>query len=330
MVSAPVASRPLSTLSIVVPVYNEADSVEALVASIDDAMTPMAITYEVVFVDDGSTDGTFDRLKSMAERHDRIRVFSFRRNLGKSAALLCGFQNANGEYILTMDGDLQDDPRDFQRMYEQLIADNADVVSGWRQDRHDSAVKVASSRLFNRLIIRLLFGSTFKDMNSGIKLYRAEVAKELHLYGGLHRFIPLIAAERGYRVVECPVSHRHRKYGASKYSPTKILTEMPDLLTVFFLIKYTTRPLHFFGRIGSGLILIGILILTYLTILWTQSIPIGTRPLLTLGVLLVVIGGQTVFTGLLADLIVNINAERRREFPLRYASDEVARVQTPA
>ena len=330
MVSASLASSPLSTLSIVIPVYNEAASLETLVASIDEAMTPLALRYEIVFVDDGSTDGTLDTLKSLADRHERLRVFSFRRNLGKSAALLCGFQKANGEYILTMDGDLQDDPRDFQPMYDRMIADGADIVSGWRRDRHDSALKVASSRLFNRLIIRLLFGSTFKDMNSGIKLYRAEVAKELHLYGGLHRFIPLIATEKGYRVVECPVSHRHRQYGASKYSPAKILTEMPDLLTVFFLIKYTTRPLHFFGRIGSVLILIGVLILTYLTMLWTQSIPIGTRPLLTLGVLLVVIGGQTVFTGLLADLIVNITAERRREFPLRYASDEIARVRTLA
>jgi glycosyltransferase involved in cell wall biosynthesis len=330
VVSAVTSPLALRMLSVVIPVCNEAGSVEALMAAIDDAMAPLHLDYEVVFVDDGSTDGTFEKLKALAGRHDRIRVFSFRRNLGKSAALLCGFQKANGEYILTMDGDQQDDPSDFQRLYDRMIADGADVVSGWRRDRHDSAVKVASSRLFNRLIIRLLFRSTFKDMNSGIKLYRAEVAKELHLYGGLHRFIPLIATERGYCVVECPVSHRPRKSGASKYSPAKILTEMPDLLTVFFLIKYTTRPLHFFGRIGSGLILIGILILTYLTILWTQSIPIGTRPLLTLGVLLVVIGGQTVFTGLLADLIVNINAERRREFPLRYASDEIARVGTLA
>jgi glycosyltransferase involved in cell wall biosynthesis len=314
-------SAAVPTLSIVIPVYNEAESLGELLASVDEAMAPLNGSYEIVFVDDGSTDGTFDRLKALAEANGRIRVFSFRRNLGKSPALLCGFLEARGRYILTMDADLQDDPRNFPRMYDQLTAERADIVSGWRKERQDNALKIVSSRIFNRLMIRLLFGSSFNDMNSGLKLYKADVARELRLYGGMHRFIPLIATEMGYRVAECPVKHSERKYGASKYSPGKIFTEMPDLLTVFFLIKYTTRPLHFFARIGSALIAVGVLCLLYLTILWTQSIPIGTRPLLTFGVLLVVVGGQTVFTGLLADLIVNMSQDRRREFPLKYASD---------
>ena len=309
------------TVSIVVPVYNEEESLRELLASINAAMTPTNEGYELVFVDDGSTDGTLDRLKSIAETDERVRVFSFRRNLGKSAALLCGFHQSLGEYILTMDADLQDDPRNFPRMYDQLIAERADIVSGWRKARRDRRAKVLASRIFNRLMIRWLFGVSFEDMNSGLKLYRAEVAKALHLYGGLHRFIPLIATEMGYRVSESPVTHGERKYGVSKYSPAKIFTELPDLLTVFFLIKYMARPLHFFGRIGSALIAIGVLCLAYLTVLWTQSIPIGTRPLLTFGVLLVVIGGQTVFTGLLADLIVNLSHEKNREFPLKYSSD---------
>jgi len=316
-------------VSIVIPVYNEDESLQELLTSIEQAMTPSDESYEVVFVDDGSTDGTFERLKAIADTHDRVRVFSFRRNLGKSPALLCGFQKARGEYILTMDADLQDDPNNFRRMYDQLIADRADIVSGWRRERRDNALKIAFSRIFNRLMIRLLFGSSFNDMNSGLKLYKAEVARELHLYGGMHRFIPLIATEMGYRVAECPVRHNERKYGASKYSPLKIFTEMPDLLTVFFLIKYTTRPLHFFARIGSALIALGVACLAYLTILWTQSIPIGTRPLLTFGVLLVVIGGQTVFTGLLADLIVNVSQNRRQEFPLKYATDTIAAPRAP-
>ncbi len=311
----------LPTLSIVVPVFNEEESLDELLASIERAIAPSGHSYEVVFVDDGSTDGTFDRLKALPETRGHVRAFSFRRNLGKSQALLCGFQKAKGEYILTMDADLQDDPGNFPRMYEQLRAERADIVSGWRRERRDNALKVVASRIFNRLTVRLLFGSSFKDMNSGLKLYRAEVARELHLYGGMHRFIPVIATEMGYRVVECPITHNERKYGVSKYSPVKILTEMPDLLTVFFLIKYTTRPLHFFGRIGSALMALGVLCLAYLTILWTQSIPIGTRPLLTFGVLLVVIGGQIVFTGLLADLIVNVSQDRRKDLPLKYASD---------
>ena len=318
------------TLSIVIPVYNEKESLQELVASIEQAMTPADASYEMVFVDDGSTDGTFDTLKSLAQTRERVRVFSFRRNLGKSSALLCGFYWARGQYILTMDADLQDDARNFRRMYDQMLSERADIVSGWRRERRDNAVKKVSSRIFNRFMIRLLFGSSFEDMNSGLKLYKADVAKELRLYGGMHRFIPLIATEMGYRVSECPVQHNERKYGASKYSPVKIFTEMPDLLTVFFLIKYTTRPLHFFARIGSGLIAVGLLCLVYLTVLWTQSIPIGTRPLLTFGVLLVVIGGQTVFTGLLADLIVNMSQNRRHEFPLKYASDSIATPRAPA
>jgi glycosyltransferase involved in cell wall biosynthesis len=325
----PSAQPALPGVSIVIPVYNEAESLEELLASIEQALTPSNERYEVVFVDDGSTDGTLDRLKSLAQTHDRVRVFSFRRNLGKSPALLCGFQKATGQYILTMDADLQDDPVNFPAMYGQLISERADIVSGWRKERQDNVVKIVSSRIFNRLMIRLLFGASFKDMNSGLKLYKAEVAQELRLYGGMHRFIPLIATEMGYRVAECPVRHRERKYGASKYSPVKMLTEMPDLLTVFFLIKYTTRPLHFFGRIGSALIAVGLLCLLYLTVLWTQSIPIGTRPLLTFGVLLVVIGGQTVFTGLLADLIVNVSQDRRQEFPLKYASDTLVGPRAP-
>ena len=324
MTFVPTVQPPAPKFSVVIPVYNEEESLDELMASIEQAMMPSNDSYEVVFVDDGSTDGTFDKLKALAEAHDRVRVFSFRRNLGKSAVLVCGFMKARGHYIMTMDADLQDDPGNVHQMYEQLISGRADIVNGWRKDRRDNAIKVVSSRIFNRLMIRLLFGASFKDMNSGLKLYKAEVAKEMHLYGGMHRFIPLMAAEMGYRVVECPVRHGERKYGASKYSPVKILTEMPDLLTVFFLIKYTTRPLHFFARIGSALMAIGILCLVYLTVLWMQSIPIGTRPLLSFGVLLVVIGGQTVFAGLLADLIVHVSIGGRQEFPLKYASDSAA------
>ncbi len=309
------------TLSVVVPIYNERESLAELLDSIHRSVTPVTDRYEILFVDDGSPDGTFDALATMAASDHRVRLFSFRRNLGKSPALLCGFQQARGQYILTMDADLQDDPGNLQRMYDMLVTERAGIVSGWRHHRQDNRLKVAVSRLFNRYTVRLLFGISFEDVNSGLKLYHADVAKELNLYGGMHRFIPVIATELGYRVAECPVNHNERKYGASKYSALKAVRDMPDLLTVFFLIKYTTRPLHFFARIGSALILLGVLCLAYLTFLWTQSIPIGTRPLLTFGVLLVVLGGQTVATGLLADLIVNVSQSRRREFPLKYASE---------
>jgi glycosyltransferase involved in cell wall biosynthesis len=307
--------------SIVIPVHNESESLDELVAAISKALGPLTGTYEVIFVDDGSTDNTLEKLKLLARTHRQLRVFSFRRNLGKSPALECGFRMATADYILTMDADLQDDPGELQHMYEHLTREGVDMVSGWRRERRDSALKVVSSKIFNLIAVRFMFGSSFKDMNSGLKLYRAEVARELQLYGGMHRFIPLIASEMGFRVAEVPVRHHERKYGTSKYRPTKILTEIPDLLTVFFLTKYTRRPLHFFGRIGSALFALGFALLMYLTVLWFRGIPIGTRPLLIFGVLLVLIGGQIVFTGLLADLIVNMSQDRNREFPLKYRSD---------
>jgi glycosyltransferase involved in cell wall biosynthesis len=317
------------SLSVVIPTYNEEESLLELVQSIDEAVTAWIGEYEIVFVDDGSTDGTLERLKSLEQAHGHIRVFSLRRNLGKALALRCGFSHARGDYILTMDADLQDDPGNLPRMFQQMASEGSDIVSGWRKERHDNILKVISSRVFNRLMIRMLFGVSFHDMNSGLKLYRAEVARDLPLYGGMHRFIPMIATEMGYLVTECPVNHGERRYGRSKYSPAKVFTELPDLLTIFFLIKYTTRPLHFFARIGSAVMAVGFLCLVYLSVLWLRSIPIGTRPLLTFGVLLVVIGGQIVFTGLLADLIVNVRHDRRQEFPLKYASGPPA-VSGPA
>jgi glycosyltransferase involved in cell wall biosynthesis len=287
-------------------------------------------SHEVLFVDDGSSDGTLEKLKELARTRPHVRVLSFRRNLGKSPALECGFRMAAGEYILTMDADLQDDPRDFQPMFEHAMKHEADMVSGWRRERRDNILKIISSKLFNLVVVRALFGFSFHDMNSGLKIYKADVARELQLYGGMHRFIPLIVREMGYRVAEVPVRHHERKYGSSKYRSTKILTEVPDLLTVFFLIKYTTKPLHFFGRIGSLLLAVGLAVLSYLTVLWFRGIPIGTRPLLTFGVLLVLVGGQIVFTGLLADLIVNMNQNRKREFPLKYVSDAEPAVKAQA
>jgi glycosyltransferase involved in cell wall biosynthesis len=323
-------TRATPRFSIVIPVFNEAESIDELLSSIEATMARLDASFEVIVVDDGSTDATLDRLQALARTRGWIRIASFRRNLGKAPALTCGFGMAAGEYVITMDGDLQDDPANLPAMFESLIADRMDVVSGWRRDRRDGWLKIFSSRIFNALIVRLLFRFHFNDMNSGLKLYRAEVVKELRLYGGMHRFIPLIAREMGYRVAEVPITHHERRHGVSKYRSTKILTEIPDLLTIFFLTKYTRRPLHFFGRIGSVLGLIGFISLSYLTILWFQGISIGTRPLLLFGVLLVLIGGQTVFTGLLADLIVNVNQDTRQAFPLKYVSDHTYSTQRAA
>jgi glycosyltransferase involved in cell wall biosynthesis len=306
--------------SVVIPVYNESESLDELIRTVDTAMTTVPGGYEIIFVDDGSTDATFSKLRALASQRPEVRIFSFRRNLGKSPALTCGFQEAAGEFVLTLDADLQDDPHNVRQMYDYMLREGVDVVSGWRKDRKDGPFKVLASKIFNLLAIRTFFGFSFRDMNSGLKLYRAAVTKELMLYGGMHRFIPLIVAEMGYAVAEIPVNHRERKYGMSKYSPVKVLTASPDLLTIFFLVKYMGRPLHFFGRIGSILFGVGFVILSYLTYLWAQGVGIGSRPLLSLGVLLILIGGQIVLTGLLADLIMKVNYDSRRDFPLKYSS----------
>jgi glycosyltransferase involved in cell wall biosynthesis len=311
-------------LSIVVPVYNEVESLDELLLAIDSALS-RTHDYEIIFVDDGSTDGSFQKLKTLAESRSDIRLFSFRRNLGKSAALTCGFQHAAGRSIVTLDADLQDDPQSIAMMCQHLEREDLDVVNGWRKTRRDPLLKVVASKIFNLLVIRTLFGVSFHDLNSGLKVYRAEAAQALSLYGGMHRFIPLMLTDLGYRVAEVPVSHRERKYGQSKYSMLKMVSASPDLLTTFFLIKYISRPLHFFGRIGLALFGVGFVTLCYLTYLWLGSTPIGTRPLLSLGVLLVLIGGQIVLTGLLADLMLKIQSDARRDFPLRYASRETVR-----
>ena len=324
MLSATPMKSPAPAFSVVVPVYNEDESLDELVASIETAMAPLGGGHEIVFVDDGSTDGTLETLKRLLRVHPQVRVFSFRSNLGKSPALTCGFQMASGDVVVTMDADLQDDPANIQRMHEHLARERVDVVTGWRRERRDGVLKILSSKLFNLIVVRALFGCSFNDMNSGLKIYKAEVARELQLYGGMHRFIPLIAKEMGYRVAEIPVTHRARKYGATKYHSTKIFTELPDLLTIFFLIRYVRRPLHFFGSIGSALFTLGSVLLIYLTILWARGITISGRPLLSFGVLLVLVGAQVVFTGLLADLIVSVNQDRKQRFPLKYASDRDA------
>jgi glycosyltransferase involved in cell wall biosynthesis len=310
--------------SIVIPVVNEERVIDDLIPAIESGMRPLTDDYEIVFVDDGSSDGTLGKLKEHSRTNCRVRVYSFRRNLGKSQALSCGFQKAAGRCIVTMDADLQDDPHEIPTLYEHLTRHHVSMVNGWRKDRRDSALKVGASKIFNSLVVRVLFGATFKDMNSGLKLYQADVARELRLYGGMHRFIPLIVTELGFTVGEVPVRHHERKYGSSKYPATKVLTEIPDLLTLFFLIKYTKRPLHFFGRVGSAVAGLGFVFLAYLTWLWLQGIPIGTRPLLSFGILLVLAGGQIVFTGLLADLIVNVSHGKQQEFPLKYSSEGVA------
>lgn len=307
--------------SVVIPIFNEEESVRELIFSLTQTLKSYKKPYEIVFIDDGSADRTLEILELERKEHKEIRIFSFRKNLGKSYALMLGFQKAQGRYIITLDADLQDDPTNIKNLIQKLTRGNYDMITGWRKVRRDSILKVASSRIFNNLV-SFFFGIALHDLNSGLKVYKSEVAKDLKIYGGMHRFIPVIAHEMGYRVSEKEVVHHARKYGSSKYKATKIFTDIPDFITIYFLTKYTRRPLHFFGKIGTTVILVGVVILLYLSYLhYFLGQSVGTRPLLLLGALLVITGFQTVFTGLIADLVVNLNYREKNEYPLKYQTD---------
>lgn len=306
--------------SVIVPVFNEEESLAELISRVQEEFKKLGKTFEIIFIDDGSTDKSLELLKKYSHEHKYVHVISFRKNLGKSPALTIGFEHAKGKYILTMDADLQDDPVNLPTLLKKLEDGNFDMVSGWRKDRRDSLLKRLSSKLFNSFIIPLLFNVKFHDMNCGLKLYRSDFAKELHIYGGMHRFIPVLASEMGFKTAEEPIVHHSRKYGYSKYKPTKILTDIPDIATMFFLTKYTRRPLHFFFQLGMGLLLAGFIILGYLVVIKLMGESIGGRPLLIFGVLFVIGGAQTIFTGLLADLIVNVNERNMNDILIKYRS----------
>jgi len=306
-------------ISIVVPVFNEEECLAILYKELICVTPQLDKSYEIIFVDDGSTDGSLQILKKFEKENSHIRIFSFRKNQGKAEALTFGFQKAKGDYIITLDADLQDKPKEILKLIKKAKEENWDVVCGWREKRKDPTSKVFSSKLFNS-ITSIFWGLKLHDYNCGLKLYSKEVAKSLRLYGGMHRFIPLLAHDQGFTVTEIPVEHEKRKYGKSKYGFSKIWKDLPDIFTMFFLSRYSKRPFHFFGVAGALLILIGIVILGYLTYLRILGETIGQRPLLFFGMLLVLAGLQVFFTGFLADLITNFS-HKNEEFSLKYSSD---------
>jgi glycosyltransferase involved in cell wall biosynthesis len=298
-------------LSVVVPVHNEERSIALLYDELGAALDPLGETWEAVFVDDGSSDGTFAALTRLHAGADNVRVVRLRRNFGKAAALVAGFDQAAGETIVTIDGDLQDDPAEIPRLLAKL-EEGFDLVSGWKTRRRDPLARRLLSRLFNSVTSRFS-GVRLHDMNCGLKAYRAEVVRGLRIYGELHRFIPVLAHYRGYRIAELPVNHRPREHGRSRYGPERYLRGFLDLLTVSFIGRYRHRPLHLFGGLGLGLAALGSGILVYLTILKIGGHAIGGRPLLTLGVLLVVVGLQFFSLGLISEMITSHHEERAPE-----------------
>jgi glycosyltransferase involved in cell wall biosynthesis len=295
-------------ISVVVPVHDEERSVALLYEELQAALEPSGEPWEAIFVDDGSLDGSFAALTRLHARTENVRVVRLRRNFGKSAALAAGFAQAQGETVVTIDGDLQDDPSEIPRLLTKL-EEGFDLVSGWKARRRDPWRRRMVSRIFNAVTSRVS-GLRLHDMNCGLKAYRTEVVRGLPLYGELHRFIPVLAYYRGFRVAELPVNHRPRTHGRSRYGLERYLRGFLDLLTVTFMGRYRHRPLHLFGGLGFVLGLLGTVILVYLTVLKATGEAIGQRPLLTLGVLLVVVGLQFFSLGLLSEMVTSHHEER--------------------
>jgi glycosyltransferase involved in cell wall biosynthesis len=308
-------------ITAVVPAYNEEESLEAFYKALMPVLSKLDKRNEIIFIDDGSRDNTLNILKTLANKNKHVKIFSFRQNQGKAEALTFGFQKAKGDYIVTLDADLQDKPKEILKLLGKAKKEKLDVICGWRKNRKDSILKILSSRLFN-LLVSIFWGLKLHDYNCGLKLYTKPAAKSLNLYGGMHRFIPLLVYEQGFSVSELAVEHDERKYGKSKYGFSKILKDVPDMFTMLFLHKYSKRPLHFFGAVGAIFLFFGILISIYLTFLHFQGHAISGRPLLFLGVLFIISGFQVLFTGFLADLITNLSHNRTKEFSLRYSTNK--------
>lgn len=290
-------------LSLIVPIHNEALNIEALYAEVSSTLTSWGRPWELIVVDDGSTDDSFALLAKLQAADPRVRVIQFRRNFGQTAAFAAGFAHARGALIVTSDGDLQNDPRDIPGMVARLEATGCDIVCGWRKDRKDTFINRRLPSILANRLISWATGVKLHDYGCSLKVFRAEVVKPLRLYGEMHRFLPALASEMGVKIEEYVVNHRARIHGTTKYGISRTLRVMLDLMTVKFLLSYSTRPLQMFGPVGMLAGGTGTLVLAYLSFakfVWHQGI--GDRPLLLFGILLVVTGVQLVSFGLLAEL----------------------------
>ena len=299
-------------VSIVIPCYNEEESLQLLY---DGIVANLEHDYEILFIDDGSTDNSRAVIRQLHEKDERVHLIAFRKNFGKAATLQAGFHNCRGDIVITMDADLQDEPSEIGS-FIQKIQEGYDVVSGWKVQRKDPLEKRAPSKFFNK-VVAALSGVKLHDFNCGFKAYRKEVVKSISLYGELHRFIPILADRKGFRIAEIGIQHNPRRFGKSKYGLERYFRGFFDSLTVAYLSKYYDRPMHFFGRVGLLTGFIGAVICVYLTVLWIMGNSIGDRPLLLLGALLIIVGIQFFFMGLIGDILVDHN------FKIRYDESHV-------
>ncbi len=304
-------------LSIVIPIYNEEENIPKLYEELKGVLEKLPYDYEIIFVDDGSTDRSFELLEEIAKKDPKVKVVKFRRNYGQTAAMYAGFQHAEGDVIITMDGDLQNDPHDIPKLLEK-INEGYDIVSGWRKNRKDPFLtRILPSKIANWIISKVT-GVHLHDYGCTLKAYRKEVAKSYRLYGDMHRFLPAVAKGFGAKVTEVVVNHRPRLYGKSKYGIGRTIRVILDIFLVKFLNDYLNKPLYVFGGMGFTLAVIGFLILLYLAvekIFFGASI--GGRPLLILGVLLFLSGLQLISTGIIAEVIIRTYYESKADVPYR-------------
>ncbi|MDR1496073.1 MAG: glycosyltransferase family 2 protein [Clostridiales Family XIII bacterium] len=302
-------------LSIVIPVYNEEGALrplyDALIRGMDNCAGLGIGDFEIWFVSDGSTDGSEAIIRTLIRDDSRVKLIAFRSNFGKATALQAGFRRVEGDIIVTMDADLQDDPSEIRDMVEKLD-EGFDMVSGWKVNRQDPLEKRLPSKLFNG-VTAALSGVKLHDFNCGFKAYRKEVVDGIDVYGELHRYIPVLASRKGFRIAEIPVTNHKREFGKSKYGAERYLRGLFDSLTTSFLLRYYDRPMHFFGKIGLFLLIAGIVICGALTAEWFMGHSIGGRPLLILGILCVILGVQSISTGFIGDLIVDATFKNRSD-----------------
>ncbi len=305
-------------LSIVVSLYNEAESLQELVSWITAVMEKEGYDYELIMVDDGSRDGSWQKIRELAASDSRIRGISFRRNYGKSAALYCGFEAATGKVVVTMDADLQDSPEEIPEMYEMITGQGYDIVSGWKQHRQDNKLtKNLPSKLYNATA-RMITGLKLHDMNCGLKAYRNEVVKNIEVYGEMHRYIPYLAKNAGFdKITEKPVHHQKRKYGKSKFGISRFMNGFLDLLSLWFLSTFGKKPMHFFGLTGTLTFMAGGIIALWLIIdkLISQAHgmrfrPVTDQPLFYLALVALIVGIQLFLSGFIAEMISRSSSDR--------------------
>jgi glycosyltransferase involved in cell wall biosynthesis len=288
--------------SLVIPTYNERESLDELYTQLISVMNTVAPNdYEILFINDGSTDGTLEKIKELQKKDGAVHQVSFRVNQGKSAGLAIGFNRSKGDYVITMDADLQDEPKEIPKLIKKMN-EGYDMVSGWKENRQDPLNKTLPSKVFN-FVVSKFSGVPFHDFNCGFKIYKKEVVKEIKIYGQLYRFIPVLVALRGFKITELKVKHNKRKYGVSKYTWKRIFPGLMDFITVMFLSKFGKRPLHLFGTIGGTFVGVSFILFIYLAVLHFSGTSVGDKPLLTVADLLFISGLQIIFTGLIAEML---------------------------